>query len=75
MCIRDRRKILPATTLLEGQYGQTDVFASVPVVMTKNGIQEVVEINLTDDEREKFSKSCKVIKEYIEKAKYIKSHF
>lgn len=73
--LHNERKILPATTLLEGQYGQTNVFASVPVVMTKNGIQEVVEINLTDDEQEKFSKSCKVIKEYIEKAKCIKSHF
>lgn len=70
--LHNERKILPATTLLEGQYGQTDVFASVPVVMTKDGIEEIVEINLTDDEQEKFSNSCAIIKEYIEKAKHIK---
>lgn len=68
----NERKILPATTLLEGEYGQTDVFASVPVVMTKDGIEEIVEINLTEDEKEKFDNSCKIIKRYIEKVNDIK---
>lgn len=70
--LHNERKILPATTLLEGEYGQTDVFASVPVVMTKDGIEEIVEINLTEDEKEKFDNSCKIIKRYIGKVNDIK---
>ena len=65
----DEKKILPASTLLQGQYGQNNVFASVPVIMGKDGIEEIVEINLNEDEQEKFNCSCKILKEYIEKAK------
>lgn len=70
--LHNERKILPATTLLEGEYGQTNVFASVPVVMTKDGIEEIIEINLTKEEKEQFNNSCKIIKSYIEKANNIK---
>ena len=38
--LHNERKILPATTLLNGEYGQTDVFASVPVIMSKDGIED-----------------------------------
>ena len=65
----DEKKILPASTLLEGQYGQSGVFASVPVILGKDGIEEIVELNLTEEEQEKFNNSCSVLKEYIEKAK------
>lgn len=70
--LHNERKILPATTLLEGEYGETNVFASVPVVMTKDGIEEIIEINLTKEEKEQFNNSCKIIKNYIEKANNIK---
>jgi len=65
----DEKKILPASTLLEGQYNQNNVFASVPVVMGKDGIEEIIEIKLIDDEQKKFNTSCAVLKEYIEKSK------
>ncbi|OOM75072.1 L-lactate dehydrogenase 2 [Clostridium puniceum] len=65
----DEKKILPASTLLEGQYNQNNLFASVPVVMGKDGIEEIIEIKLTDDEQKKFNTSCAVLKEYINKAK------
>ncbi|MDR3593551.1 MAG: hypothetical protein P4L60_02010 [Clostridium sp.] len=65
----DEKRILPASTLIEGQYKQNNVFASVPVIMGKDGIEEIVEINLTKEEREKFNHSCEILKEYIEKAK------
>ena len=57
--LHNERKILPATTLLNGEYGQTDVFASVPVIMSKDGIEEIIEINLTNNEKEKFKKTKK----------------
>lgn len=65
--LHDERKILPATTLLNGEYGQNNVFASVPVIMGRNGIEEIIEIELTEKEMEKFNNSCNVIRSYIEK--------
>lgn len=64
----DEKKILPSTTLLDGEYEQTDVFASVPVIIGRDGIEEIVEIELTNEEREKFNNSCKIIKSYIKRA-------
>ena len=69
--LHNERKILPATTLLNGEYRQTDVFASVPVIMSKDGIEEIIEINLTNNEKEKFNNSCNIIRSYIEKSKEI----
>lgn len=69
--LHNERKILPATTLLNGEYGQTDVFASVPVIMSKDCIEEIIEINLTNNEKEKFNNSCNIIRSYIEKSKEI----
>lgn len=69
--LHDERKILPATTLLDGEYGQNNVFASVPVIIGRNGIEEVIEIELTEKEREKFNNSCNIIRSYIEKCSQI----
>lgn len=66
--LHDEKRILPASTLLEGQYGQENVFASVPVILGKNGVEEVVEINLTEKEKSQFNHTCGILKEYIEKA-------
>lgn len=66
----DEHRILPVSTLLEGEYGVTDVFAGVPVVLNKYGVKEIVEIDLTPEEEEKFKKSISIIKEYIGKLKY-----
>jgi len=65
--LHDEKRILPASTLLEGQYGEENVFASVPVILGKNGVEEVVEINLTEKEKLQFNHTCGVLKEYIEK--------
>ena len=67
----DEKKIMQATTLLNGEYEQDNVFASVPVIMGKDGIEEIIEINLTNKEKEKFNNSCNVIRSYIEKCKEI----
>lgn len=61
----DEKRVLPLSVLLEGEYGQTNVHASVPVVVGKNGIQEIIEIELADNEKEGFQKSCDTIREYI----------
>lgn len=66
--LHDEKRILPASTLLEGQYGEENVFASVPVILGKDGVEEVVEINLTEKEKSQFNHTCGILKEYIEKA-------
>ncbi|MBD7916606.1 L-lactate dehydrogenase [Clostridium sp. Sa3CUN1] len=67
--INDENKIIPVSTLLEGEYGEYDVFSGVPVVLNGEGVKEVVEINMTDDELIKFKESNKLIREYINKLK------
>jgi malate dehydrogenase len=47
----DQKKIFPCSVLLEGEYGLNDLCIGVPVVLGKNGIESIVEINLSDDEK------------------------
>lgn len=63
----DEDRILPVSTYLKGQYGVDDVYIGVPAIVGLSGVKDVVELNLTTDELEKFHNSVKVIKSYIEK--------
>lgn len=60
-----RKKVLPVSTLLEGQYNERNVFAGVPCVIGKDGIEEIIEINMTEYEQNEFNKSCSVLRECI----------
>ncbi|MGC8562328.1 MAG: malate dehydrogenase [Thermoplasmata archaeon] len=60
--VNDRRTALEASVLLEGEYGVNGVFAEVPVILGKNGVEKVVEVNLTAEQKEKFMKSIEAIK-------------
>jgi L-lactate dehydrogenase len=64
----DEKRILPVSTLLEGEYGQSGIHAGVPAVIGKNGMERIVEINLTSEEKKKFDHSCSVIRGFIERA-------
>ncbi len=59
----DENRILPVSTLLNGQYGQRNVYASVPAILNRHGVSEVIELNLTEAEQEKFNASCKTMDE------------
>ena len=59
----DEDRVLPISTLLTGQYGQTDVYASVPTVLNRYGAAQVVELRLTEAEEALFQKSCRTMKE------------
>ncbi len=56
--IRDKRRILPCSAYVTGQYGISDLFLGVPVMLGRNGVEKVVEIELTDDERAALHKSA-----------------
>lgn len=59
----DENRILPVSTLLTGQYGETYVYASVPSILNRHGVAEVIELALTKEELEEFHKSCQTMKE------------
>jgi L-lactate dehydrogenase len=58
----NERKILPVSCLLRGQYGQNDVYASVPAVLSADGVERIVEIDMTAEESKKFANSCGVMR-------------
>lgn len=64
----DEKKILPVSCLLEGQYGQRNVYASVPAVLGADGVERIVEIDMTPEEREKFAASCEAMRKNYELA-------
>lgn len=64
----DENRILPVSTLLTGQYGENGVYASVPSVLNRHGVAEVIELGLTKEELEEFHKSCQTMKENFELA-------
>src|SRR5215212_497722 len=67
--LRDKRKILPCAAYLQGEYGYNDLFVGVPVKLGRNGIEQIIEIELTDDERTALNKSADAVKELFEKLK------
>jgi L-lactate dehydrogenase len=67
--LHNENRIIPVSTLLCGEYGESDVFAGVPAVLNRSGVKEVVEVRMTDEELEKFKKSVSVIREFTGKLK------
>ena len=65
--IHDRKKILPCAAYLEGEYGINGLFVGVPVKLGERGIEQVIEINLTLEERAALQKSAAAVKELTEK--------
>ena len=63
----DEKFVTTASTLLEGHYGEDDLYISIPVVIGKEGVEDKFELTLTDEELTKFKNSCKVVKNTIAK--------
>ncbi len=62
---KDLKKVFLASIVLRGEYGLTDVPASVPIVLGRNGVEKVIELTLTDEERKGFLESVEAIKANI----------
>ena len=65
--LRDRRRVLPCATYLKGEYGIDGLFVGVPVVLGAGGLQRVIEITLTADERAAFDRSAAAVEELVAK--------
>ena len=60
--VRDQKKVMPCSVYLEGEYGQSDICMGVPVRIGRNGWEEVVDMNLSAEEQEKFNKSAEAVR-------------
>ena len=69
--LKDQKKQLPCACYLNGEYGVKDIYAGVPVIIGKNGVEKVIEISLSDEEKNNFIKSVNSVKELFKAAKKI----
>jgi malate dehydrogenase len=63
--IRDKKLVIPVSTLLEGEYGASDICIGVPAVIGASGVERIIEVNLDDFERDIFNKGVNSVKEAI----------
>ncbi|MDJ0875178.1 MAG: malate dehydrogenase [Desulfobacterales bacterium] len=61
--LKDKKKILPCAAMLEGEYGYRDLFIGVPVKLGAGGVEEVIQIDLTADEKAALDKSAAAVEE------------
>lgn len=64
----NEHKVLPVSVYLDSPYGIKDSFASVPVKIGKDGVEDIIELHLTDEENAELAASIKVLKEHFERA-------
>ena len=69
--IKDKRRVLPAAAHLTGQYGVDDLYVGVPIVIGRNGVEKIVEIELDDAAKKNFQVSVDAVKELLEACKQI----
>lgn len=69
--LHDQKRLLPCAAYLEGEYGVNGLFVGVPVVIGSKGIEKVIELKLTNDEREALSRSIESVRKVIEEMKQI----
>ena len=66
--IKDLKKTLPCATYLNGEYGVKNLYAGVPVVIGKNGVEKIVEIELSSEEKKQFNLSIKAVRDLLAKS-------
>ena len=69
--LHDEKAIMPASMELDGEYGETGLFAGVPCLIGKDGVEQIIELPLTDEEKAKFHDCCEGIRKNMEHLKDI----
>ena len=64
--LKDKKKILPCAVFLQGEYGIQDLFVGVPVKLGARGLEDIISITLTDDERAALMRSADAVRELVE---------
>ena len=69
--IKNLKKVLPCAALLNGEYGVKNMYAGVPVVIGNNGVEKIIELDLSKEEKDNFDKSIKAVQDLFSAAKKI----
>ncbi|MFN3447233.1 MAG: malate dehydrogenase [Roseococcus sp.] len=64
--LKDKKRVLPCAVMLNGEYGLRDFYVGVPVVIGAGGVERIVEVQFTPEEKAAFDKSCDAVKKLIE---------
>ena len=70
--IHNQKKFIPCSVALDGEYGQSDICIGVPVIIGKNGIEKIVELDLNAEEKDLFAKSADAVRATNDVLKEIK---
>ena len=65
--LNDENAILTVSTYQNNEYGQEGMYIGVPAILNKDGVKEILELKLNDEDQQKFNHSCEIMKENIEK--------
>lgn len=68
--LRDERRILPTISYLNGEYGERDIYVGVPAILGGNGVEKVLEVEFTPEEREAFRKSVASVRGPLSQLSY-----
>ena len=60
--VRDQKRIFPVCAWLQGEYDLNDIYLGVPVVLGKNGIEKIIELQLNDAEKELLAESVEAVR-------------
>ena len=71
--IKNLKKQLPCAVHLNGEYGAKDIYAGVPVIIGSNGVEKIIELNLSKEEKDNFNKSVKAVRDLFDAAGKIDS--
>ena len=71
--LKDQKKELPCAVYIDGQYGVKDIYAGVPAIIGKNGVEKIIELNLNSNEKANFKKSIDAVRKLFDSAKKIDS--
>jgi malate dehydrogenase len=64
--LKDKKRVLPCAVMLNGEYGMNDFYVGVPVVIGEKGVEKIVEVEFTAEEKAAFDKSCDAVKKLVE---------
>ena len=69
--LKDQKKQLPCAVYLNGEYGAKNIYAGVPVIIGSGGVEKIIEIELSSEEKENFKKSIKSVQDLFSAAQKI----
>jgi len=68
--VKNQRRILPCAAWLQGEYGMKDLFLGVPCLLGSKGLERVIEVSLTPDEKAALAKSADAVREPMAAIKF-----